>query len=123
MSANRKDSAPHGDKSGQNTDLTGNLRALIRECTDIPSDICDAAFARVDERKMDKSLLRRLTEGNGSDNHRTDFDATTQRRSAALSPFLGRTLVCVLIRMPGVSYTIEIDPVDERVVHWEWQPT
>ena len=30
-------------------------------------------------------------------------------------------LICVFIRLPGVIYTIEIDPGTEEVIHWEWQ--
>jgi phosphoribosyl-dephospho-CoA transferase len=44
-----------------------------------------------------------------------------QRRKKALMRYLDQRLVCVCLRLPGVIYTIEINPETEEVVHWEWQ--
>jgi hypothetical protein len=38
-----------------------------------------------------------------------------------LSQYLDKTLICIYIRLPGVHYTIEIDPKMNRVIYWEWQ--
>ncbi len=94
---------------------------MIRRCTDIPAKISEAKFARVDERKIDESLLRLLTEHCESENHDEAIATARKRRFEALSPYLDVTLICILIVLPGVRYTIEIDPVDDRIVHWEWQ--
>jgi len=71
---------------------------------------------------IDASLLQFLTEhGTPGVNDLTQA-ARRERRAAALSPYVGKVLVCVLIMLPGVKYTIEVDADEERVVHWEWQP-
>lgn len=98
------------------------LRAMIEKCTDIPPQVRKAELARVDERVLDDSLFRFLTQHVPPGSDDTARSAAIQRRAEALSPYLGRTLVCVLITLPGVRYTIEVDPDEERVVHWEWQP-
>lgn len=98
------------------------LRSIIAEFPDIPPQVREASFTRVDERVIDEPLLRFLTEYclTGVDD---DLQAAKiKRRAEALTPYLGRTLVCVLIMLPGVRYTIEVDCCEERVVHWEWQP-
>ena len=123
MPANHKDSGHPGDESKNNVSWTRHLRALIRNCTDIPSEISEVKFARVDERKIDELLLRKLTEHCESDSSDDAAISTRKRRSEALSPYLDRTLICVSIVLPGVRYTIEIDPADDRVIHWEWQAT
>ena len=38
-----------------------------------------------------------------------------------MNNFLDQRLTCVCIRLPGIVYTIEIDPRAEKVIHWEWQ--
>ena len=98
------------------------LRSIIAGFADIPPQVREAPFTRVDERVIDEPLLRFLTEhcAPGVDD---DLQAAKiKRRAEALTPYLGRTLVCVLIMLPGVRYTIEVDCCAERVVHWEWQP-
>jgi len=98
------------------------LRSIIRACTDIPRQVREAQFTRVDERVIDASLLRILAEHYVPGVNDNAQAAKRGRRAAALSPYLGKVLVCVLIVLPGVRYTIEIDMDEERVVHWEWQP-
>lgn len=97
------------------------LRAIIEQCADIPAQVRAANFARLDERVLDDALFRFLTEhhpAGPSDEART---AAMRRRAEDLAPYRGRKLVCVLITLPGVRYTIEVDPEEECVVHWEWQ--
>jgi len=103
--------------SEQTDNSTDHLRSLIRKCPDIPAEICEAQFTRVIERKIDRPLLQLFTE-DGQD----PSCPTMQHRIDVLSSYLDRTLICVLIRLPGVAYTIEIDPEEDRLVHWEWHP-
>ncbi len=100
---------------------TGRLRALMRKCPEIPEAVTQARIAFVDERLVDESLLCGITQHIGPGAPDEAQAARLERRRAAISPFVGRHLVCVLITLPGVRYTIEIDPSDERVVHWEYQ--
>ena len=121
MSINYDEREQPVDESEQNESWMRHLRALIKNCTAIPSEISEAKFSRVVERKIDESLLRYLTDNGDHENGDEELAPETQCRLQALSPYLDRTLICVLIRLPGVHYTIEIDPTDDRVVHWEWQ--
>ena len=91
--------------------------AMPRSCPGVPADVGEARFARVDERRIDSSLLQFLNEKN----EETD-SATMQRRFEVLSTYLDKSLICVMIRLPGVCYTFEIDPAQDRIVHWEWRP-
>lgn len=109
-----------GHVADRETGSTDVLRASIRKCSDIPVQVREADFTRIDERKIDTSLLRLITE---TGEPKSADDQAIRRRMDSLSPFAGQTLVCVVITLPGVSYTIEIDPTDERVVHWEWRAT
>ena len=98
------------------------LRSIIAGCADIPPQVREAPFTRVDERVIDDALLQFLTQYAmpGADDEVQA--ARLKRRAEALTPYLDKTLVCVLIMLPGVRYTIEVDCCEECVVHWEWQP-
>lgn len=98
------------------------MRAIITACADIPVPVREARFTRIDERVIDESLLRFLSEHGISGLDDDVQAARIKRRAEALSPYLGKTLACVLIMLPGVRYTIEVDCCAGRVVHWEWQP-
>ena len=121
MSIDYKENEQPFDESEQNESWTRHLRALIKNCKAIPSEISEAKFSRVVERKIDESLLRYLTENGDPDSSDEELAPATKRRLEALSPYLDRTLICIQIRLPGVNYTIEIDPKNDRIVHWEWQ--
>ena len=97
------------------------LRAIIDKCTEIPPQVRSAEFTRADERVLDESLLKFLTQLQPQGPSDESRAAAMRRRAESLSPYVGHILVCVLITLPGVRYTIEVDPVEERVVHWEWQ--
>lgn len=103
------------------TSQTGKLRALIRQCPEIPEPVTRARIAFVKERLIDESVVRGITEHFGPGAPDEAQASRLARRREAISPYLGRRLVCVLITLPGVRYTIEIDPSDERIVHWECQ--
>lgn len=100
-----------------------DLRHIINECLELPSDVSSAEFTRVDERLLDQRLLALLASGSAAESNEADRMVRHQCREEALSPYLDKLLICVFIRLPGVHYTIEIDPELERVVHWEWQAT
>jgi hypothetical protein len=100
---------------------TLDIRGIIRECIELPPDVSSAKFTCVDERLLDQQLLSFLASESVAESDEADRVVRQQCRNGALSPYLGRILICVFIRLPGVHYTIEIDPDSERVVHWEWQ--
>jgi len=97
------------------------LHALVENCPDIPKQAREADVAHVEDRLFDDSLFRKVTEKSGRNTTDGSQADSLQRRIESLTPFIGRRLVCMVIRLPGVRYTIEIDPIGERIVHWEWQ--
>ena len=100
---------------------TLDIRGIIRECIELPPDVSSAEFTRVDERLVDRQLLSILASESTAESDEAERVVRQQCRERALTPYLGKILICVFIRLPGVHYTIEIDPQSERVVHWEWQ--
>lgn len=97
------------------------LHTLVENCPGIPKQAREADVAHVEDRLLDDSLFRKITENPGQGETDELQAISVQRRIESLTPFIGRRLVCMAIRLPGVRYTIEIDPIDERIVHWEWQ--
>ena len=93
----------------------------MENCPDIPIQVRAAKVAYADDRVLDGSLFQRITQNCGRSAGDELQTVIVQRRIDALTPFIGRRLVCLVITLPGVSYTIEIDPSDERIIHWEWQ--
>ncbi len=98
-----------------------DLRTIIQDCPELPCEVKIAEFTYVEERVIDETLLHRLSSYQATDDGPPDWVIRLRRRREALSSYLGKDLVCVLIRLPGVQYTIEVDPVSQNVVHWEWQ--
>ena len=98
------------------------LREIVLTTSKIPEAVAVSDFTRVDERTFDEPLFRILTDRHPSASISATSPRIIERRADALYPYIGRTLVCILISLPGVRYTIEIDPVEKRVVHWEWHP-
>lgn len=117
MNTNPAAKDPSTDSSDQKASW---LRAVIRDCTELPTLVRGAEFARVDERSFDESLLNFLCTQNAAGAADEAAQRKIQRRTKALTPYVGKTLICVSIRLPGVGYTIEVDPEYKRVVHWEW---
>ena len=97
------------------------LREIVQNCSELPCQVKIAEFTYVEERLIDEILLYRLSSYQATDDGSPDWVTRLRRRREALSSYLGKDLVCVLIRLPGVQYTIEVDPVSQNVVHWEWQ--
>lgn len=92
---------------------------LLTSC--LPNYVKTAAITSVWERLIDDKEILRLTK---TETLETDDPATIERlgiRKKALSGHLGTNLICVLIRLPGASYTVEIDPTTDSIIHWEWQ--
>ncbi len=121
MSSKRTPTELRSDQSAPGANGADKLHALIRNCAEIPIQVREAKLARIDERLIDDSMIRFLTDHRALEHHGETQAGILQRRLDALSPYVGQTLVCVLIVLPGVSYTIEIDLALERIVHWEWQ--
>ncbi len=116
-SAKNKNSARESRESRDD-----RLREIILTTSKIPEAVAVSDFTRVDERTFDEALFRILTDRHPSASISATSPRIVERRADALYPYIGRTLVCILISLPGVRYTVEIDPLEKRVVHWEWHP-
>jgi hypothetical protein len=89
--------------------------------SNLPKDVRPAAITQVFERLMDAEEIARLTEPHQPLTDNSEYLERLRIRRVALSSNRDSVLVCALIRLPGVVYTVEINPRDESIVHWEWQ--
>ena len=89
--------------------------------SNLPKEVKTARIAYTNERLINETEISRLTEPTLLEKDDPKYIERLRNRRKALSAYLGSSLVCVLIRYPGVCYTIEIDPIYHSVVHWEWQ--
>jgi hypothetical protein len=116
---------PRDDKSdvcsGFDEGRTLDLWSIIEESIDLPPAALRTDFSHVNDRTLDQKTCSRLTNPPSSNSDAHDLSERYRHRQEALTPYLGKRLICVCIRLPGVAYTIEIDPEAETVIHWEWQ--
>ena len=111
-------SALTDDGAADETEL--DLAAVIRD-SDLPDAVKAVRPVFLSERLIDSAEIERLTTDAGEVGDQTSRSRQLRERRRALQRHAGRTLVCAVIRLPGVLYTIEIDPHTHAVVHWEWQ--
>jgi hypothetical protein len=121
MFKEQRSATPSEDNSQWHASETLDIRAIIQECSELPPDVTRAELTRVDERIIDRRLLSFLASQSAPEHHDPGSLVRQSFRKDVLSPYLGRVLICVFIRLPGIHYTIEVDPELQRVVHWEWQ--
>ena len=96
--------------------------AIIRAHSELPPAARGARPRRIEVRTMTRRLLRQLIAQAPPPNSPPGWSTRILNREESLAAHIGSTLYCVLIRLPGVHYTLEIDPEAQQVVHWEWQP-
>ncbi len=121
MFKEQRSATPSEDNSQWYASETLDIQAIIQECRELPPDVTRAELTRIDERIIDRRLLSFLVGQSAPEHHESGWLVRQRCRKDALSPYLGRVLICVFIRLPGIHYTIEVDPELQRVVHWEWQ--
>jgi len=97
------------------------VRSIIEAFDYLPPEVRRSELTRVDERILDQQLLSFLLSDSSAQDNDTAWADRVKRRKSALTPYLNKVLICVFIKLPGIHYTIEIDPESERVVHLEWQ--
>ena len=98
-----------------------NLEEIIQGFVELPEMVRQVPFTSVNYRIMSRQFIRELCHQHCCSGSRADWSKRIARRQRAIAPFLDKFLVCVFIRLPGIHYTIEVDPVSKSVVHWEWQ--
>ena len=94
------------------------LREAISRCKEIPVGVQNAAFTYVSTRIFDQASYNEIVSQSPQG---PDWPARIDLRKQNLREKLGCQLTCVFVRLPGVHYTIEVDPDNGSVVHWEWQ--
>jgi hypothetical protein len=100
---------------------TLDLRSIVEKSTDLPAEVLNADFSHIHDRILDQKIISSLIKPPTSKTEPGDWSKRYHYRKEALMPYLDQRLICVCIRLPGVVYTIEIDPGAEEVIHWEWQ--
>ena len=100
---------------------TFDLRSIVKESIDLPAEVLSADFSHIHDRMLDQKIISGLINPSTSEIETGDWSKRCHDRKEALMPYLDKRLICVCIQLPGVVYTIEIDPGAEVVIHWEWQ--
>ena len=98
-----------------------DLRDIILRFEELPVAIRQARFTRVEGRVLDQELMKVLNSQSQLPNCKGDWALRLRKRRESLLPNLGKLAFCIFIRVPGVHYTVEIDPEAKTVIHWEWQ--
>lgn len=97
-----------------------DIRSILSR-SNLPEKVRAAKIHYQVERLLDADLLDFLTTGDQGQSSVGEQAPRLKKRREALSKHVGSYLVCLTIRLPGVLYTIEIDPNAREIVHWEWQ--
>ena len=94
-----------------------DLRSFLATCRTLPSLAIVAGSPKIFDRILDDRSFAAVTDFTSCPQQ--DADARCELRKRILAPYVGQRLICVLINLPGVTYTVEVDPVQGKVVHWE----
>lgn len=98
-----------------------DLRSIVEKSIALPAEVLGADFSHVQDRILDQSVYASLTTPFSTETETIELSDRYHRRKQALASYLDKRLICVCIQLPGVVYTIEINPRSKEVVHWEWQ--
>ena len=96
------------------------IESVLRD-SNLPQIVRTSPVSQMFERLIDANEISRLTELGPNEKDNAERIERLRIRREALTKHLGSSLTCVLVRLPGVLYTIEIDPINWSIVHWEWQ--
>ncbi|MEM9208988.1 MAG: hypothetical protein AAGA61_07070 [Pseudomonadota bacterium] len=98
------------------------IRKILLGNNEIPDAVGRSRITYFEFRLLSSALLFDICTQHPLPGLEDEWSKRLQRRKAALQVALGRELLCAVIPQPGALYTVEIDPVTCRVVHWEWYP-
>lgn len=108
--------------SGSDDDGVFDCLDVIRQFGELPVEVRAAPITRIDGRLLDRGVFAELISQPPPPTGEVGWSSRILKREESLLPHLGKILFCVLIRLPGVQYTMEVDPAARTIVHWEWQP-
>ena len=89
--------------------------------SDLPDIVRQAPLTYSDFRVINASEVDRLTSEELNPAGCNDTSARLQDRRRFLEQHIGQELICAVVRLPGATYTIEVDPSVPNIVHWEYQ--
>lgn len=72
-------------------------------------------------RTIDAPEIERLTSDTLNPRNCQKITDRLSARRKALSKLNGQEITCAVVRLPGTTYTIEIDCASNAVVYWEYQ--
>ncbi len=110
----------NGISAGHSSDDPIDIGTILQQ-SPLPDAVRSAPITYSSERLIDEALIDSVTACPEDMIDNEQYLQQLSVRRAALSRFKGRRLLCAVVRLPGVLYTLEIDPIDHVVVHWEWQ--
>ena len=93
------------------------LRLIIAASKKLPPAVARADFSKIYDRVLDERAIQALADPDSCSQE--DAKERCRVRRNALAPYSGKRLICVMIDLPGVFYTIEINPALHTVVYWE----
>ena len=102
-----------------------NLRALFIEAVsgslDLPSQLRDTAsqVTNLAEHRFDLSYIDFLDTMIRLNSRGADWTELLKKRRAALQPFCETTLLRGVVTVEKIYYSLEINPMNKAVVHWE----
>jgi len=107
---------------GQDADANRTtLRKILESDARIPASVRNASFSRCQERVLEEHELHELLAQEPPKGAAEDWLGRLQRRSEALTPFIGHRLCCVFIQLPGTHFTAEISAIAGKLVYWEFE--
>ena len=95
------------------------LRSIMAASVKLPPTVIAASFSKIYDRILDDQIIAAVTDPTSY--AQEDADERCRQRRKALIPYGGKRLICVTISLPGIFYTVEIDPCLRKVIHWECQ--
>ena len=88
-----------------------DLRDILRQFGELPGLVPEMPFTQLSVRLLDSEHFQYLVSQRKTQGNDSDWESRLQKRRANLETFIGQHLLCVFIRLPGVHYTIEVDPI------------
>ena len=96
------------------------IRKILLAHNEIPDAVGTSRITYLEFRLLTSALLFEICTQHPLPGLEDEWSKRLQRRKAALQSYVGRELLCAVVPQPGALYTVEIEPVDCEVVHWEW---
>ena len=99
------------------------IRKILLAHADIPNAVGESRITYFEFRVLSSEVLFDICTQHPIPGHEDEWATRLQRRKLALHKHVGSELLCAVIPQPGALYTVEIEPVTCKIVHWEWYAT